>query len=97
MDDPLSMHTPEFIGKQFGPDWKMFHALAGLFAILQFLFATEHLVKCFSHNINRSLWYFSGIAITFMPVIISGYLGLETYKNYFVLFHILYSWTFNVQ
>lgn len=97
MEKPLYEHVPVSIAPHVPTNLKVLQVLATFFAFLECLFALEHVFKCLGHDPLRSLWFFAAPLITFIPALISGYLQLESYRNHFVVFHFLISWTLNTQ
>lgn len=68
-----------------------------IFTSLHQIFIIDNFIKSFRHSPKKTLEIALAPLTILIPVIASAYLGLETYKNQFVLFHILHSWASNVQ
>lgn len=77
--------------------WLHWNELAAVvFVILQIIFTLENLIDCFKMDFKRTMHYMLGPFLILFVAAISGYLQTETYREQYVVFHLLHSLAFNV-
>ena len=60
------------------------------------MFTLENLIDCLKQDFKKSMHYLLGPLLIILTCTLSAYLGSETYRNEFVIFHLLHSLCFNV-
>lgn len=93
----MNQYVPELVGNFIPDDIKLRVFCCVFYGSIIILFVIENLVESLRYNVKLALKTAAGPLVCLMPVVISAYLGLETYKNQFVVFHLLHSWAYNVQ
>jgi phosphatidylglycerophosphate synthase len=72
------------------------HVAATVFVCLQIFFTLENLTDCIKMDFKRTLKYLLGPFLILGVAILSAWLGTETFREEFVIFHLLHSLAFNV-
>ena len=75
----------------------MWNQLAAVvFVILQIIFTLENLIDCIKMDFKRTMHYMLGPFLILLSAAASGYFLTETYREQYVVFHLLHSLAFNV-
>lgn len=74
--------------------WK--HALSSIFVILLCFFTLENVYSCIKQDIRRAIHYLSNPLICLVIPMICASLGSTAYTEQFVIFHLMYSFVFDI-
>lgn len=97
VDRGVSEMLPEGVG-QYVPEYvRMQHFLAALFSFLIAIFVVENVIKSFKFNPLLALRLTLSPFVPLAPAIIQGWLNTTVFREHFVLFFLVHSFSTNAQ
>ena len=92
----MNKYVPETVAGYLPDSILLLYGLAGLLIVVYSILIIEPFIFAFSRNPTYTVQLSLSPLVILLPVFASTYLGLESYKNKFVAFHLFHSCVFNV-